>query len=135
MHITGACHCGHVTYEAELDPKRVSICHCTDCQTLSGSPYRVTAVVAETDLKITGNQPKLYRKIAESGRGRRQYFCPECGSQLFVNGEGEAAKIWGIRWGSIDQRSEIRPQRQMWCRSAAPWLNDLDGLPSLERDS
>lgn len=76
MHVTGRCHCGHVTYEAELDPKRISICHCTDCQALSGSPFRVTAVVPESNLKLTGHQPKLYRKVAESGRVRQQYFCP-----------------------------------------------------------
>ncbi|CDZ44744.1 GFA family protein [Neorhizobium galegae] len=134
MHVTGRCHCGYVTYEAELDPKRISICHCTDCQTLSGSPFRVTAVVPESDLKLTGHKPKLYRKVAESGRGRQQYFCPECGSPLFVNGEGEAARIWGIRWGSIDQRAELKPQRQMWCRSAVSWLPDMTELPAVQTD-
>jgi hypothetical protein len=42
MRIDGQCHCGAVTYQAEIDPEWVSICHCTDCQTLTGSPYRVT---------------------------------------------------------------------------------------------
>ncbi len=32
MRIDGQCHCGHVSYEAEIDPDRVSICHCTNCQ-------------------------------------------------------------------------------------------------------
>ncbi len=44
MKIDGHCHCGLVTYEADIDPKRVSICHCTDCQSLTGSPYRVTVI-------------------------------------------------------------------------------------------
>lgn len=134
MHITGGCHCGYVTYEAELDPQRVAICHCTDCQKLTGSPFRVTAVVSESDLKLKGSPPKQYRKTAESGRGRLQYFCPECGSQLFVNGEGEASKIWGIRWGSIDQRMELKPQRQVWCRSSPAWLSEIGELPARERD-
>lgn len=134
MHITGGCHCGYVTYEAELDPQRVAICHCTDCQKLTGSPFRVTAVVPESDLKFTGEPPKQYRKTAESGRGRLQYFCPECGSQLFVNGEGEASKIWGIRWGSIDQRMELKPQRQVWCRSSPAWLSQIGELPAREKD-
>jgi hypothetical protein len=45
MHIDGQCHCGRVTYQADIDPERVSICHCTDCQTLTGSPYRVTVIL------------------------------------------------------------------------------------------
>ena len=36
MHIEGGCHCGYITYEAEVDPDAVRICHCTDCQTLTG---------------------------------------------------------------------------------------------------
>ena len=59
MHIDGQCHCGHVRYEAEIDPDRVSICHCTDCQRLTGSAYRVTAT-AETDkIRLTANPPKV----------------------------------------------------------------------------
>ena len=34
MRIHGRCHCGFIAYEAEIDPEKVMICHCTDCQTL-----------------------------------------------------------------------------------------------------
>ena len=44
MKVDGQCHCGNVTYEADIDPERASICHCTDCQALTGSPYRVTVI-------------------------------------------------------------------------------------------
>jgi hypothetical protein len=37
MKIDGGCHCGYIAYEAETDPAEARICHCTDCQTLSGS--------------------------------------------------------------------------------------------------
>jgi hypothetical protein len=39
MKIDGRCHCGYITYEAEIDPEKVMICHCADCQTLSGSAF------------------------------------------------------------------------------------------------
>jgi hypothetical protein len=42
MKVEGSCHCGQISFEAEVDPLTVSICHCTDCQTLTGSAYRVT---------------------------------------------------------------------------------------------
>ena len=43
MQITGGCHCGAIRYQAEIeDPHRVSVCHCTDCQTLTGSPFRTS---------------------------------------------------------------------------------------------
>ena len=54
MQIDGQCHCGRVTYRADIDPERVSICHCTDCQALTGSPYRVTAICSAEQIRITG---------------------------------------------------------------------------------
>ena len=134
MHIDGQCHCGFVTYEAEIDPEKVAICHCTDCQRLTGSPYRVTAPVPREALRLTGNPPKLYTKTADSGRKRLQYFCPECGSPLFVTGTGEAAATWGIRWGSINQRAALRPKRQSWCSSAMDWFGETAALPEARRD-
>jgi hypothetical protein len=75
MNIDGQCHCGRVTYQAEIDPAQVSICHCTDCQTLTGSPYRVTVICSEAQVRITGQAPKIYAKTGDNGRTRYQHFC------------------------------------------------------------
>ena len=128
MQISGQCHCGRVSYRAEIDPAKVSICHCTDCQSLTGSPYRVTVICCESEVRLTGAAPKVYGKRGDSGRMRNQHFCGECGSPLFTSGEG-GPDDFGIRWGSIRQRSELKPARQIWCRSAATWINDLTALP------
>jgi hypothetical protein len=134
MKIDGQCHCGDVSFEAEIDPERVSICHCTDCQALTGSPYRVTVLASRDSVRLTGKEPKLYVKTGDNGKRRLQYFCPQCGSPVFTAGEGAAADEWGIRWGSIRQRRDLPPKRQIWRRSAAPWVDALDRLPSRERD-
>jgi hypothetical protein len=47
MKIDGRCHCGNVSYEAEIDPEKVMICHCTDCQMLSGSAFRTVVPTQE----------------------------------------------------------------------------------------
>jgi hypothetical protein len=134
MKIDGQCHCGYISYEAEIDPDRVSICHCTDCQTLTGSAYRVTVLTSRDGVRLTANMPKIYTKTGANGRKRHQYFCPKCGSPLFTTGEGTDANEWGIRWGSIRQRRELAPKRQIWCRSALPWVHHLGELPSREAD-
>ena len=128
MKIDGQCHCGRVTYQAEIDPALVSICHCTDCQSLTGSPYRVTVIYSADDVRLTGTAPNIYGKRGDNGRVRNQHFCGVCGSPLFTSGEG-GVDDFGIRWGSIRQRGALKPARQIWCRSAAPWINDLAGLP------
>ena len=62
MKIQGACHCGDISYEAIIDPARVSICHCTDCQALTGSAYRVTVPTLIKDFELrTGIAEDLYQ--------------------------------------------------------------------------
>jgi hypothetical protein len=133
MRIDGRCHCGRVTYEAEIDPEQVSICHCTDCQSLTGSPYRVTVICAGDAIRMTGEAAKIYPKTGDNGRTWYQHFCGECGSPLFTSGDGDPGD-WGIRWGSIRQRGALRPRRQLWCRSAAPWIGELAELPGRPGD-
>ncbi|ODR90011.1 GFA family protein [Sinorhizobium alkalisoli] len=128
MHIDGQCHCGFVTYEAEIDPDEVSICHCTDCQQLTGSTFRVTVGTPRSSFRLTGGEPKLYIKIADNGRKRLQFFCPECGSPIYTTGEGDDAEEIGIRVGTINQRRGLTPRSQIWCSSALPWI-DVGKLP------
>ena len=132
MHIDGGCHCGRIRYRAQIDPARVSICHCTHCQTLTGSPFRVTALSSRDAIDLTG-QPATYAKTGDSGRGRLMYFCRDCGTPLFSS-SADGSGDWGIRWGSITQRAELRPTRQVWCRSAMPWLDEIADLPAKATD-
>jgi len=52
MKIDGSCHCGAIRYEAQIDPDKVVLCHCTDCQAMSGAPYRVNVPVLMEKLDI-----------------------------------------------------------------------------------
>ncbi|WGD56270.1 GFA family protein [Bradyrhizobium sp. CB1650] len=134
MQIDGQCHCGRITYEAEIDPEAVSVCHCRDCQTLSGSPFRVTAICSGQAIRLTGGTPRVYGKRGDNGQMRFQHFCGDCGSPLFTSGEGDQSDDWGIRWGSIRQRDALRPVRQIWCQSAAVWIDTVPVLPGRQQD-
>jgi len=129
MHITGRCHCGNIKYQAEVDPNAVGLCHCTDCQILSGSPFRSSVSVKKEDFKLTG-QPKIYVKTAESGNKRAQAFCPECGTHVYAAAPVDP-QVFNIRTGTIDQRSQLRPKRQIWCKSAQPWVMDLKAIEQI----
>ena len=91
-------------------------------------------MVERSALKLGNNQPKVYRKTADNGRGRKQHFCPQCGSPLFTSGEGDDANEWGIRWGSINERDALIPKAQIWTRSAVGWVSDIERLPAYEKD-
>ena len=134
MRIDGSCHCGNITYEADIDPNDVSVCHCTDCQKLTGTAYRVSVSSPISDFRLKSGDPTLYVKIADNGRKRFQYFCGNCGSPVYTVGEGEAANFVSIRAGTTEQFAELRPRSQIWCLSALPWLGDVQGLPGRPGD-
>jgi hypothetical protein len=133
MKIDGGCHCGAIAYEAEIDPEMVSICHCTDCQTLSGTAFRVVIFAPEEKFHLTRGAPKAYVKIAESGNRRVQAFCAECGSPIYATSADEGPpKAYGIRLGTARQRDQLPPKRQIWHRSAVAWLPEMEGLATKE---
>lgn len=133
MKAHGGCHCGAIRYEAEVDPARVGICHCTDCQQLTGSAYRVTVGVTRSDFRLLQGTPKIYIKTGDSGAQRAQAFCGDCGSPLYAYAVDDPSTL-GLRVGCIDERRELQPRRQKWRRSALPWSMDLRGLPQVERE-
>ena len=129
MKIDGACHCGRITYEAIVDPALVGICHCTDCQTLSGSTFRVYVPAAKADFRILTGQPKAYVKTGSSGAKRVQAFCPDCGSPIY-SAAPENPQNFSIRVGTVRQRHQLIPKSQIWRRSAQAWLTSLDTISS-----
>jgi hypothetical protein len=134
MNIEGGCHCGDVTFTAEVDPDRVIICHCTDCQSLSGSAYRTIAPAIDNTFKLLTGEPKVYVKTAEDGVRRAQAFCSSCGTPIYAAPEGEGPSFFGIRLGIIKQRSQLIPKSQYWCRSAQTWTQDLSDVPKTETE-
>lgn len=129
MKIDGRCHCGSITYEAEIDPATVGICHCTDCQTFSGSAFRVGVVALEGTFRLLTGTPKEYVKTAESGGNRAQGFCTECGTAIYSTAVGPEPRPYRLRFGSIVQRDQLVPSSQGWYRSAHPWVTNIDAIP------
>jgi hypothetical protein len=133
MKIDGRCHCGYITYEAEIDPDKTLICHCTDCQTLSGSAFRAVAYTREDAFTLLSGELKVYVKTSESGNKRPQSFCPECGTAIHATAAGEGPKVYSIRLGSVRQRDHIVPKTHVWFRSAQPWVTHMGSMRRIEK--
>ena len=135
MKVEGACHCGFISVEAEIDPEKVSICHCTDCQTISGSAFRLSVPVPGNAFKMTGT-PATYVKTAESGNRREQGFCPKCGSPIYSTTPGEGVQpSYTVRVGILRQRDQLKPRRQNWFRSARAWVTELGAVPKNDKQA
>jgi hypothetical protein len=136
MKVDGACACGAIRIEAEADPDNTNMCHCTDCQTATGTAFRVSVRVPGATLKVTG-KPSIYVKTtAESGAPRVQAFCGTCGSPLYSTTVGEGVQpLYMLRVGILRQRAQFLPKRQIWWRSAQPWVTDIASVPRYEKQN
>ncbi|MEO8278375.1 MAG: GFA family protein [Ideonella sp.] len=133
MLIDGACHCGAVSFTAQIDPSRVVACHCSDCQVLSGAPFRTVALAPIESLRVEGTT-KAYVKLAQSGNRRAQVFCPECATPLWSIAPENPTTV-AIRLGCVSQRAQLAPSLQIWHGSALPWLSGLDEVPKVAEGS
>lgn len=133
MKVDGHCHCEAVAYEAEVDPETVGICHCTDCQRLTGAPFRATIPAPAAGFRLIRGETRHYVKTAESGNKRAHHFCGNCGSPMWAQAL-ENTPSYSLRVGSIVQNKELGgPKRQIWCDSALSWSMDLSEVPKLPR--
>ena len=134
MKVTGRCHCGFITIEGEADPDKVNICHCTDCQTGTGSAFRVSVPISGGAFKMKGQPTNYVKTTSDSGNPRVQAFCPKCGSPIYSTtpGEGQQASYM-VRVGILKERDQLAPKKQSWFRSARSWVTHMDAIPKNQK--
>jgi hypothetical protein len=132
MKVEGQCHCGAIVYEADVNPDTVAICHCTDCQRLSGGIFRVNIPAPAEHFRILKGEPRRYIKTADSGAKRVHAFCESCGSPVYSSAV-ENPKSYSLRLGALNQRNELgRPHKQIWTKRRVGWMPALDDVPGID---
>ena len=88
---------------------------------------------ASAESFVLRGRPTVYVKTADSGAKRAHAFCSTCGSPIYATAATEKPITYSLRLGALRQRLQLRPRRQIWCRSALPWSMNLEGLPKVDR--
>ena len=133
MKVEGACHCGQIAYEAEVDPETVRLCNCADCQVLAGSAYRVSVPAPSAGFRLLRGRPKTYVKTADSGAKRAHSFCPNCGAPVYATAVTDDPPSYTLRVGCLKQKADLPPRKQIWCGSALEWARNISTVPGVER--
>lgn len=116
---TGGCLCGAVRYQASGPALFSIVCHCRDCQRVSGSGGVPVLGVALQSFACTG-RVKQSRITGGSGRPAVRNFCPECGSLLFGTPES-APELVTIYVGSLDDNAAFAPDAALFVSHRPPW--------------
>jgi len=118
--IEGGCLCGTVRYRADAEPVFIGVCHCTDCQHFTGSAFSTVMALPVSSLKIAGTL-KTFSKSGDTGKSMHRRFCPECGSGITDEADAMPGLVM-INVGTLDDRSWVKPQSEVYCDSAQPWV-------------
>ena len=132
LKVTGHCFCGHIQYTATVNSNLVIVCHCTSCQRHSGTAYGVVVGIVDDSFSLKSGSMKSYETLSDSGSVRSRTFCPECGTRIYAKTVGEGMSFVSLRVGTVDQREQLRPHVQVWCRSAQPWAV-IESIPRYEK--
>lgn len=119
--LTGSCRCGRVKIAVRGEPRRVGICHCTDCRQESGSAFTFYAIWPVDQFEHHGDASEF------AGRS----FCPTCGSRLFSVDDTEAEIKLGV---FTDAPTRMVPTYELWIKRREPWLSPVAGAEQYEED-
>lgn len=126
-----SCSCGQLRVTCAVDPVRVSICHCLECQKRTGTVFAAQARFPRDAVTIEGEASHWSRRGDSGGEPATFKFCPVCGSTVCW----ETAAIPGfitIAVGAFADPNFPPPHVCVYEDRAHPWALPLNELP-LER--
>ncbi|MBX3669605.1 MAG: GFA family protein [Rhodocyclaceae bacterium] len=110
-----------------------AVCHCKHCQRQTGTAFSVVVAVPRGSLVMEGAEPHVYFDTGTSGKPVLRKFCPQCGSPL-VSEAAAAPDLDFIKAGTLDDTSWLKPQVNIWCDSAQPWVQMSEDVPRVPQN-
>ena len=131
MKLSGACHCGAISFTVDAEPLRMAQCHCNACRRITGTGHNVQAFFNSENVTINGTT-KTHESVSDTGNVRTRHFCPECGSRLFSENSKAPGGI-GIAAGVFDDSTWFRPQTILYVSERPQWDVCDDTIPTHDK--
>lgn len=128
----GGCACGGVRYRMTDAPMVVHCCHCTACQTETGSAFVLNALIEADRVAVLAGAPEPVMTPSESGLGQQIWRCPDCRVALWSNYGGASDILRFVRVGTLDRPARLPPDVHIYTRSKLPWVALPEGAPAFE---
>ena len=122
--LAGGCLCGGVRYTLRegfrMNPYA---CHCTDCQSRTGSAFSEHMLFMLADLRIDG-ELDVAEYTQPSGAHAEIFGCTKCKARIYATNSSRQGMA-SLRCGTLDNSASIVPVAHLWVKSKQAWI----GLP------
>ena len=133
MEKIGGCLCGAVRYRLLEDPLGLHVCHCTDCQTITGSAFVMCMPTHTRSLELLKGDPKAVPFTTPDGLAKCNRRCADCGSTVWSE-IGGLPEILALQAGTLDVTTWLEPAAHIWTSSAQPWVDIPTDVLVYERE-
>ncbi|MEG3754732.1 GFA family protein [Psychromonas arctica] len=116
--ISGSCLCGKIYFESENKFTSFHLCHCIQCQKVTGSAHASNIFTEPDNIKWLSGQ-ELVKRFDVPGRTISTAFCAECGAPVPYLSLDNKSLI--IPVGCLNGTPEIAPQDNIFCSEKAAW--------------
>ena len=119
--LSGGCLCGAVRYTVREGMRmQPYACHCTDCQSRTGSGFSEHMLFALPDLTIEGELDEGHY-TQPSGARSTIFGCAVCKARLYATND-ERVGMASLRCGTLDDSAALDIRHHIWVRSKQPWI-------------
>ena len=129
MEREGGCACGKARYKLTASPLVVNVCHCRDCQRLTGSAFVVNIWIERRFVEADHSRLSSIMLSAGSGKPHEVFHCPDCGTALWSKYHAAPGDTLLVRAGTLDRPDTVKPDVHIFTRSKVPWFDLPSGVP------
>lgn len=130
---TAKCSCGQLSISLNGEPEHVFICHCRECQLVTGSAFGVSTYWPRTAVAEMTGRSTSYTRSSFSGRSLTNHFCPVCGGRPYWFAEFLPGHV-GVALGCFGQDDLPAPKEEYWTSRKHPWVSFACSLKSFVGD-
>jgi len=128
--IKGSCLCGAVTFSVKDEFKTFNLCHCAQCQKISGSAHVANLFTQPDNIEWLSGQEFITRYDVP-GREIRNEFCSKCGTNVpYVTHSGQNLIVPA---GCLSkQPSSMVPEQVIFWAERLEWYEHIGAVDKFD---
>jgi hypothetical protein len=131
---TASCHCGDLELLCIGRPRKISMCHCLDCQRRTGSAFSVAVFYQRDMLKVQRGATNSFERASARGFAVKFHFCIRCGSNIYWEPR-RTPELVGVALGAFADPNFPQPTQSVWTKDKHVWLVIPDDMTKFEVNS